>query len=92
MLIHSTAAICASLLACCVDGSINSPRKHPIAPRQASFAPHINGTNASVSDVALQISTKTGGRNATAPLLYGWMFEDISVSSISSLNVSSILN
>lgn len=29
------------------------------------------------ADVALNILTKTGKRNATAPLLYGWMFEDI---------------
>lgn len=33
-------------------------------------------TNSSEA-VSLQILTKTGTRNATAPLLYGWMFEDI---------------
>ena len=50
-----------------------------IHPRQVIFPNYINATNSSNSDVALQITTRGGGRNATAPLLYGWMFEDISV-------------
>jgi alpha-N-arabinofuranosidase len=29
------------------------------------------------SAVSINIRTKTGHRNATAPYLYGWMFEDI---------------
>lgn len=33
--------------------------------------------NDSSSGVALSILTETGVKNATAPLLYGWMFEDI---------------
>ena len=50
-----------------------------IHPRQVIYPNYINATNSSNSDVALHISTQGGGRNATAPLLYGWMFEDISV-------------
>lgn len=34
-------------------------------------------TNASNGRVSLDIKTKTGTKNATAPYLYGWMFEDI---------------
>ena len=33
-----------------------------------------NGTN---SSVVLDLSVNGGGRNKTAPLLYGWMIEDI---------------
>ena len=53
-------------------------------PRQAGggsvaggYAPFINATIDSTSPVSLNILTKTGVRNATAPYLYGWMFEDI---------------
>jgi alpha-N-arabinofuranosidase len=42
--------------------------ENALVPRQ-----FINSSDA----VSLQILTKTGTRNATAPLLYGWMFEDI---------------
>lgn len=42
------------------------------------YAPFINATaNASTTPVGLNILTKTGLRNDTAPNLYGWMFEDI---------------
>ena len=40
---------------------------------------YTNGTSADNGAVALSISTLGGGRNATAPLLYGWQFEDINV-------------
>ena len=50
-----------------------------VHPRQVIYPQFLNATNNSTSDVQLQISTTGGGRNATAPLLYGWMFEDISV-------------
>ena len=39
----------------------------------------INTTNTNVTNVNLHISTNGGGRNKTAPLLYGWMIEDINV-------------
>ncbi len=39
----------------------------------------INITNSNVTNVELLVSTKGGGRNETAPLLYGWMIEDINV-------------
>jgi alpha-N-arabinofuranosidase len=47
----------------------------PKVPRSGILAPR-KPTNAS-SAVSLDILTKTGTRNATAPYLYGWMFEDI---------------
>ena len=47
----------------------------PKKPRAESVAPRWN-TNIS-SAVSLNILTVTGVKNATAPYLYGWMFEDI---------------
>lgn len=47
----------------------------PKGPRSGTLAPR-RSTNSS-SAVSLDILTKTGTRNATAPYLYGWMFEDI---------------
>jgi alpha-L-arabinofuranosidase len=47
----------------------------PKRPRAGSKFPR-QYTNTS-SAVSLDISTKSGTRNATAPYLYGWMFEDI---------------
>lgn len=47
--------------------------------RQQSYASQINGTRISTAPVALDVSINGGGRNATAPYLYGWMFEDINV-------------
>ncbi len=44
-----------------------------------SEAKAINATDTNASNVDLQISTKANGRNETAPLLYGWMIEDINV-------------
>ena len=40
----------------------------------------INASRPDFSPVHLDILTKTGGRNDTAPLLYGVIFEDITVS------------
>ena len=45
-------------------------------------APWNNGTGSNDEQINLQISTRGPGRNQTSPLLYGWMIEDISVSSI----------
>ena len=39
----------------------------------------INASRLDFSPVNLQILTKSGERNDTAPLLYGLMFEDITV-------------
>ncbi|KAL9595197.1 MAG: hypothetical protein Q9219_006591 [cf. Caloplaca sp. 3 TL-2023] len=39
---------------------------------------YINATRPDDSKVGLSINVGTGQRNATAPLLYGWMIEDIS--------------
>lgn len=47
----------------------------PKRPRVKTVVPR-KPTNIS-SPVSLEILTKTGQRNATAPHLYGWMFEDI---------------
>ena len=57
----------------------NPATREIIRPRQVIYPNYINATNSSNGEVALQVSTQSGGRNATAPLLYGWMFEDISV-------------
>lgn len=60
----------AALLACsglAVAGP-KRPRAGPIESRQYSN---------SSAGVSLDILTKTGVKNATAPYLYGWMFEDI---------------
>jgi len=47
-------------------------------PRAGQLYPRANNgsSNASTS-VSLNILTETGVKNATAPYLYGWMFEDI---------------
>ena len=50
-----------------VAAGIKLPRAPQTAPRAL--------TNS--SGVSLNILTKTGVKNATAPNLYGWMFEDI---------------
>ena len=47
--------------------------------QSTSYVNYINDTRNNAAIVELKISTLGGGRNATAPLLYGWMFEDISV-------------
>ncbi len=46
----------------------------PKAPQSSRNAPR---TYTNSSGVSLNIITKTGVKNATAPDLYGWMFEDI---------------
>lgn len=47
----------------------------PKRPRAGTVVPRKPTHNS--SPVSLDILTKTGKRNATAPNLYGWMFEDI---------------
>jgi hypothetical protein len=72
--------ICVGLVASLL-GSCVTARNIDRLPRQLSGGQYINDTqfgNISTS-VALDISITGGGRNKTAPLLYGWMFEDISV-------------
>ena len=49
---------------------------------------YINLTSASNEPVALSVSTLGGVRNATAPLLYGWQFEDINVRIVSFKHIS----
>jgi hypothetical protein len=56
-----------------------SARPQVLQPRQQSYASQINATRVSSAPVVLDVSINGGGRNATAPLLYGWMFEDINV-------------
>lgn len=70
MLFHSQAILVASaaLFELASAGS-KKPRATDASASTVSYA------NSSV--VSLNIRTKTGHRNATAPLLYGWMFEDI---------------
>lgn len=55
------------------------PIRQALAARQGAASPHINGSFTNATCVSLAVSTQTGKRNATAPLLYGWMFEDINV-------------
>ncbi|KAI9814218.1 MAG: hypothetical protein M1827_003384 [Pycnora praestabilis] len=60
--------------------SASSSRRRPRQATPASlgaYAQGINGTNSNFTNVDLQITTQSGERNATAPLLYGIMFEDI---------------
>ena len=45
---------------------------------ETAFQNRINATHAT-SPVTLNITTQSGTRNKTSPLLYGWMFEDINV-------------
>ena len=42
----------------------------------------INATNSNTTNIDLHISTKEGSRNETAPLLYGWMIEEINMGSL----------
>lgn len=60
----------ALLLACSdlVAAGPKRPRAGTVVPRQYA---------SSSSAVSLDILTKSGVKNATAPYLYGWMFEDI---------------
>ncbi|KAL9105728.1 MAG: hypothetical protein Q9227_009141 [Pyrenula ochraceoflavens] len=54
------------------------PRHRKLNQRQTySYSPGINGSFTNVTNVDISVSTQSGARNATAPLLYGWMFEDI---------------
>jgi alpha-L-arabinofuranosidase len=65
MLLTSSCSLIA--LAVLVTAGPKRPKAHQIRPRAY--------TNS--SRVSLNILTKTGVKNATAPNLYGWMFEDI---------------
>ena len=60
--------------------------------RQENATPYINATFSNVTQVALDVSVNGGGRNATAPLLYGWMFEDISHSGDGGIYAEMITN
>lgn len=46
-------------------------------PKQPRFGQTVSRALTNSSGVSLSILTKTGVKNATAPSLYGWMFEDI---------------
>lgn len=86
MLISSKSAALSLL---CLSGSaaaVNIPRNSHIKPRADNSAQSVaaqstasspNAAQSSGAGVSLSIST-SGQRNKTAPLLYGWMFEDIS--------------
>ena len=54
-------------------GLVEAGKKGPRAPKASVKA---RSTNSSAA-VSLKIKTDTGIKNATAPYLYGWMFEDI---------------
>lgn len=71
------------LLAGLLSGTLGGPSEHHsrhLAPRQASYTKYINGTANNANPVELDINVNSGGRNETSAALYGWMFEDISVS------------
>lgn len=69
-MLNKLSSYSAALLACTglVAAGPKRPRSGAIVPRQYSN---------SSGGVSLDILTKTGVKNATAPYLYGWMFEDI---------------
>jgi alpha-N-arabinofuranosidase len=57
-------------------GFIGTAVAGPKRPRYGDSMMPRQATNSS-APVSLNILTNTGRRNATAPYLYGWMFEDI---------------
>ncbi len=61
--------------------AISIPRGPQLDKRQYGLAQtnFINASRPDFSPVILEISTRSGQRNDTAPLLYGLMFEDITV-------------
>ena len=72
---------CAGLVASLLVQSVTARSISSPVRRQLLNGQFINQTqygNDSTS-VELSVSLNGGGRNETAPLLYGWMFEDISV-------------
>ena len=64
-------------LACTTFFGFASASPSLLTPRQAEDPSknYINVTDEKSNDVVLEIPTKAMGRNATAPLLYGWMIE-----------------
>lgn len=73
----------AALATVCTPSFVESAT-HSLSRRTASDIKYINATFTNVTSVDLNVSVNGGGRNKTAPFLYGWMFEDINVSSLSS--------
>ena len=63
----------AGFIATCGLANVVSAKSH----NKPNGLVHRQSSNS--SDVALQVNTK-GKRNATSPLLYGWMIEYINVS------------
>jgi len=81
----------AGLTALLATSFVNS--RHVNIARQDAETPYINATFSNVTQVGLDVSiTNTTGRNATAPLLYGWMFEDINHSGDGGLYAEMIVN
>lgn len=74
--LYTAAALSAALVSSLVTASPLSEREFHLSNRDT---PLVNVSNSSAT-VALDISVNGEGRNDTAPLLYGWMIEDISVS------------
>ena len=78
--------VIATFLLIAVVYGASIPRRHTgldthLDKRQYGLAhtQRINASRPDFSPVHLDILTKTGGRNDTSPLLYGVIFEDITV-------------
>lgn len=70
------------------------PRPRQQQQQQMTYSPDfINATNTNVGPVSLQIDTQNeSGRNDTAPMLYGLMFEDISHSGDGGIYAELLMN
>ena len=80
MLISLLATVLGSLVfATAVEAKSSRRAATALRSRQDGPAGYINATDSGNGQVKLSISTQGGGRNATAPLLYGWQYEDINV-------------
>lgn len=70
-----------TFLTVCLLTKLAAPRAIHLTFSQLQPRVYINETqfNSTPTPVVLEIWQNGGGRNQTSPLLYGWMFEDISV-------------
>ncbi|KAI9719501.1 MAG: hypothetical protein M1828_006208 [Chrysothrix sp. TS-e1954] len=101
-----TALLCVLELLALAGPSLGRAHKNELAARQVAnneslyfnssnletaFQNRINVTNAT-TPVTLDITTQSGQRNKTSPLLYGWMFEDINHSGDGGIYAEMICN
>jgi hypothetical protein len=77
MLISSPATLLNLLCLFSTTTAAKTRGSKPLLNKQRAEVLTRKPSSNSSSGVSLEILTKTGVKNATAPLLYGWMFEDI---------------